>query len=402
MPVFEYKGLTGQGREIKGIIDADNPQTARAKLKKDGVYLTDIKLGKEERLSKDISPFREKISGQDIAIMTRQFSTLIGSGIPIVDSLSALIDQVSNMKFKSSLSVIRDKVNEGSSLADAMKDHPKIFTNIYMNMIKAGESSGTLEIVLERLAEFTEGQNRLKNKIISILAYPVVVMAISMLVLFFLLTTVVPKVTKIYDNMKQSLPLPTEILLFITNIFSHYWWLLIILIGAVYYFTAGYLKTPQGKAKFDRFVLKIPIIGEMVRMVAVSRFASTFSTLLSAGVPVLQSMDIVKNIVNNTVFAEVVQEARANIAEGQSIAEPLKKSGIFPPLVTHMIAIGEKTGELEAMLKKVSETYSNQFESRIQTLTALMEPIIIVVMAALIGFIVISMLLPLIQLSSTI
>jgi len=401
MPVFEYKGFNSNGKEVKGIIDAENPQMARAKMKRDGVYLTDIKLGKEERTSKEIS-FKKRVTTQDIAMLTRQLSTLISAGIPLVESLSALIDQVENLKLKSSLSEIRDKVNQGSSLADAMKNHPKIFSNLFTNMIKSGESSGTLGIVLERLAEYTEGQMKLRSKIISILAYPSFMILISMGVLLFLLTYVVPIVIKIYANVNKALPLPTIILIGISSFMTKYWFIVIGLFAFAIYYIRRYIKTPRGREKFDIFVLKVPLVGNMSRMVAVSRFASTFSTLLSSGVPVLQAMDIVKNVVNNTVFAKVIEDARTNIAEGQSIAEPLRKSNEFPPLVTHMIAIGEKTGELEGMLKKVSETYNNLFEARIATLTSVLEPVMILVMAAIIGFVVVAILLPLIQLSSTI
>lgn len=401
MPVFEYKGMSSRGKEVKGIVDADNPQGAKAKLKRDGIYLTDLRLGKEERASKDIS-LKKRISAQDIAMMTRQLATLINSGIPLVESLSALIDQLENLTFKSAISNIRDRVNEGTSLAEALRDHPKIFSNIYCNMIKAGESSGTLDIVLDRLAEFTEGQMRLKSKIVSVLAYPGFMLLISSAVLFFLLTYVVPIVVRIYENTESVLPLPTQILIMISSIFSTYWYLIIAGVAMLYYFLKSYINSTNGKKVYDRFLLKLPIFGSMVRMVAVSRFASTFSTLLASGVPVLMAMDIVKNVVNNSVFAEIIEEARKNIAEGQSIAEPLRRSKEFPPLVTHMIAIGEKTGELENMLSKVSETYNNMFETRISTLTSVLEPIMILAMAAIMGFIVVAILLPLIQLSSTI
>lgn len=401
MPVFEYKGLTSGGKEVKGLIDADNPAGVRSKLKRDGIYLTDVRLGKEKKTSKEIS-FKQRIGAQDIALMTRQLSTLISAGIPIVESLSALTDQVENLKLKSTLSIIKDRVNEGSALADALREHPKIFSNLYMNMIRAGEASGTLHIVLERLADFSEGQVKLKNKIVSVLAYPAIMFLVSIGVLVFLFTYLIPTIMKIYDNIDTALPLPTEILIGMSTLVTKYWILIIIFVGAVYFIFRSYIGRPKGRKKFDRFKLKLPVVGEMVRMVAVSRFASTFSTLLSSGVPVLTAMEIVKNVVNNSIFAEVIEAARSNISEGQSVAEPLRRSNEFPPMVTHMIAIGEKTGELEAMLAKISETFENSFETRIATLTSIMEPIMILIMAGIIGFIVVALMLPLIQLSSTI
>jgi len=401
MAVFEYKGLSRSGKDVKGLVDADNAQSARAKLKRDGIYTTDIRLGKEEKASKEIS-FKTRVSTEDIAIATRQLSTLISASVPIVESLSALIDQVENVKLKSALSIVRDKVNEGSSLADAMKEHPKIFSNLYINMVRSGEASGTLDLVLERLADFTEGQMKLKGKIISVLAYPFVMLLVSFGVLVFLFTYLIPKIKQILEATNQPLPLITKGVMFVGSIFQNYWYLIIILGMAIFFLFKSYISKPKGRRKFDAFKLKLPIVGNLIRMVSVSRFASTFSTLLSSGVPVLVAMNIVKNVVDNVVFAEAIDDAKGNIAEGQSIAEPLRRSKEFPPLVTHMIAIGEKTGELEAMLTKISETYDNSFEAKVNTLTSLLEPIMILLMAVLIGIIVVSVMLPLIQLTSAV
>ncbi|MFH1261926.1 MAG: type II secretion system inner membrane protein GspF [Pseudomonadota bacterium] len=399
MPVYQYKAVTSAGKTVKGVIDSPNTSEARARLRREGVFLTEIAETKAEGANAVPGniQFSRGVAPQDVTIMTRQLATLIGAGIPLVEALTALVDQVDNIKLKRALSDVRERVNQGSSLAEAMRVHPKIFSNLFVNMIRAGEASGALDIVLNRLADFSENQTRLRGKIISTLAYPAIMLVIGAIALVGIFTFVIPKVVNLYKDMGQALPLPTQILIGTSKIFTSYWYF-VAGFGIVVFFTVrGYLRTPAGRRQFDRFLLHMPIFGPVFRMVAIARFANTLSTLLASGVPILLAMDIVKNILNNIVLAEVIESVRTNVSEGDSIAEPLRRSGEFPPLVTHMIAIGEKTGEVEGMLKKVSETYNNQVDARVATMTSLLEPLLIVVMAVVIGSIVVSVMLPLLD-----
>lgn len=404
MPMYQYKAVASSGKSTRGIIDAASPSDARARLRKEGIFLTEIAESKADDASS--LPGNVQITGrvslQDVTIMTRQLSTLVSSGIPLVESLTALLDQVENLKLKRTLSDVREKVNEGSSLAEAMRSHPRVFSNLFVNMVRAGEASGALGLVLNRLADYTENQSRLRGKIVSTLAYPAIMLIIGLIAMVGIFTFVIPKVMVLYEDMGHALPLPTRVLIGTTNFFTSYWYVVLLATIAFLFLFRGYLRTPGGRKRFDRFLLHMPIFGPVFRMVAIARFANTFSTLLASGVPILVALDIVKNVLNNAVLSEVIEKVRTNISEGDSIAEPLRRSGEFPPLVTHMIAIGEKTGEVEAMLHKVSETYNNQVDARVSTMTSLIEPLLIVFMAGIIGSIVISVMLPLLDMPTSI
>jgi general secretion pathway protein F len=280
-----------------------------------------------------------------------------------------------------------------------MKNHPKIFSDLFTNMVRAGEASGALEIVLNRLADYNENQMKLRGKIVSALAYPVIMLFIGIAALVIIFTVVIPKLIRLYEDLKQTLPIPTRILIGISKLFTTYWYILAGSIIVIYILLRRYLSSPSGKRRYHHFLLHMPLFGPMFRMVAIARFSSTLSTLLASGVPILRAMDIVKNVMNNVILSEIIESVRTNVSEGDSIAEPLKRSGEFPPLVTHMIAIGEKTGEVESMLKKVSETYQTQVDAKVSTLTALIEPLMIVVMAVVIGFVVFSVMLPIFQMN---
>jgi len=402
MPVFEVRGFDSQGRTIKDVFDADSEKALRLQLKREGIFIEQIieKGATAKRRGEiDFSKYFERISISDLSIVTRQLATLIKAGIPLVEAIAALVDQTSNMKMKNILSDIKNRLNEGSNLADALSHYPDVFSNLYVNMVRAGETSGTLEIVLERIADYTENQAKLRAKITSALTYPVIMLFVAIGIISFLFVAVVPKITRIFEEMKASLPLPTKILIAISSFVRDYWWLLFLVIGAGIYFTIKYIRSPAGKIKFDSLMLRAPVIGEITRMLAMARFSRTLSTLLRSGVPILQAMDIVKNILNNQILLSALEEARNSIREGESIAIPLKKSGQFPPLVIHMIAVGERSGQLEDMLNNVADTYDYQVEARLGALTWLLEPIMILSMGAVIFFMVISILLPILQLN---
>ena len=297
---------------------------------------------------------------------------------------------------------MKQRVNEGSSLSDAMAAHPKAFTGLFINMIRAGESSGALDVVLVRLADFTEASAKLRQKVTGAMTYPAIMVLMSLVILIILFTFVVPKVTKIFEDAKVTLPITTRMLIFTSNLTRDYWYVFLVLIGMGVYGFFRWRASEAGRKKWDRFTLKAPVFGNMLRMLSIARFARTLSTLLKSGVPLLSSMDIVKNIVSNSVLTKVIEDARESIREGESIATPLKRSGEFPPLVYHMISIGERSGQLEEMLVNVASAYETQVDVRIGALTSLLEPVLIVVMGGVVAFIVFSILMPILQLNTVI
>jgi general secretion pathway protein F len=325
---------------------------------------------------------------------------LVGAGIPLVEALNALIDQVDHERMKRIVSDVRQRVNEGSTLADAMALHPKAFGTLYVNMIRAGESSGALEVVLVRLADFTEGQARLRSKIVGTLTYPAAMVLIGTVILAILFTVVIPKVVKIFDETRVTLPWTTRGLIAFTSFVHDWWWAMLLLVAAAVWGLLRWRRTESGRAAWDRWVLGLPVFGSLIRQIAIGRFSRTLSTLLKSGVPLLTALDIVKNVVGNVRLAKVVEEARTAIQEGESIAAPLKRSGEFPPLVYHMVAIGERTGALEEMLTNVANAYESQVDTKIGALTSLLEPIMIVGMGVVVAFIVFSILMPILQINT--
>ena len=418
MPVFEYSGLTETGKSVRGLKDAENRKALRLVLRKDGIFLTDARsaegaaavaaAGRVEAfsgqgLSREVdlrALFGSRVSAQDLAIATRQLATLIGAGITLPESLTALVEQVEHPRLKKVLGAVKQRVNEGASLADALADHPRIFSNLYVNMIRAGESSGALDVVLTRLADFTEAQAVLRNKLIGAMLYPAIMVVVGLVIVSILFVVVIPKVTKIFEDMNVALPWTTRILIATSSFARDYWYALLVGVPLAAWGLRRWLKTPKGRDWWDAKQLTLPIFGELVRMLALGRFAKTLATLLSSGVPLLTALDIVKNIVHNSLLARVIEDARDAIREGESIAAPLKRSGQFPPLVHHMIAIGEKSGQLEEMLQNVARSYDAQVEMRVGALTSLLEPIMIVVMGGGVAFIVFSILMPIMQLTS--
>ncbi len=401
MPIFEYRGLNKQGRNIKGTIDSDSARTARAKLKKDGVYV--VNLADKTKTAKKVKGTGQRstrgVSVQDLSMMTRQLATLLKANVPLVESLSAVAEQVQNVTLSEAISDIKNMVNEGATLHKSIAKYPKIFNKIYISMCEAGETSGTLDVILVRLAEFTEAQSALTSKIRGAMVYPVLMMFVSSGLLAILFTFVIPKVMSIFQS-EPSLVLPWySVMVFaISNFMLQYWYVVVIAIGLFIFIFLAWKRSPGGSIQWDAISLKFPIFGKIKRTVAVSRFTRTLGTLLAGGVPMLGAMGIVRNVVNNEVIARAVDEARDNISEGESIAGPLKKSGQFPPLVIHMINIGEKTGELETMLTQVSDSYDFQVKVEVEALASLMEPLMIVIMGGLIALIVFSIMMPMFQL----
>lgn len=404
MPVWEFRGIQiNSGGAVKGVRDAESPKALRAMLRRDGVLLTEASEEKERRKGArreiDLLAFFRRPSASDVAVMTRQLATLVRAGVPLVDSLSALMDQVEKEQLVKVLGQVRESVNQGTGFAKSLEQHPKIFPSLYYSMVSAGEASGNLEAVLERLADFMEGQARLKGKVMAALMYPALMSVVGFAVVTVLMITVVPKVTAVFDNIGQALPWYTRLLIFNSQLLANWWWAIAIVVVAGLWVFRRWKKTDEGRLKWDKFQISVLIFGRLNLLAAVARFTRTLATLLSSGVQLLRAMEIGSNVLQNSFLQRIVADAIGSIREGESIAEPLKRSRAFPPMVTHMIAIGERTGQLEQMLENVARAYEADVETRVTALTSLLEPLMIVVLGVSVGFIVISILMPLMQMN---
>lgn len=403
MPVYQYKGLRADGMAASGIIDAESPKSARLKLRKVGVYPTEVS---EQALTGHALLRREHPSGlratlatQDLAVLTRQLGTLLVAGLPLIEALGILIEQADEKPAQTLMADIREQVRQGKAFSVALESFPQDFSQIYVHMIRAGEASGALDQILFRLAEFLEKQLALKNKVTNAVMYPGLMMLVGVSILFFLMTFVVPKITAVFADLRQALPWPTLVLINLSHFLGTYWPFLGGGLALAVFWLRSHLRTPTGRETVDRLTLKLPLIGSVARMVAISRLTSTLSTMLASGVQLLEALDVAKRVMNNRILEQAVEVARGNIREGESIAEPLKRSGEFPPLVTHMIAVGEKSGEMEEMLRRISQIYDNDVDRVITRMTSLMEPIMILVMGVIVFFIVLAILLPIFQMS---
>lgn len=409
MPVYDYKAYAAGGKSTRGMVEAENQKAARMKLKKQGLAVYEIT---EKGSGRGASPaakaaatsggglFAPKVSGKDVALMTRQLASLVKANIALVEALSAMVEQTEIPPLKVVLAQVRQDVNEGISLTKALGKHPRVFDNVFVNMVEAGEASGTLGLVLIKLADLKEAQMRLRSKVISGMTYPALMMGVACLLMVGMFTFVLPQMKQVFEGMNKPMPPITEFLMQTSDFIVNYW-MLIFGAGAVgLMMFLKYIKTTPGKRQWDAFQLRAPIFGSMFRLIGVTRFASTMATLLASGVPILTAMNIAKNLVGNVLIADAISSARENITEGQSIAGPLAKSGQFPPLVIHMISIGEKTGELPDMLKNVAETYEEQVSTKIEGMTSLLEPIMIIGMGGVVGFIVMAVFVPLLDMSN--
>jgi general secretion pathway protein F len=408
VPVYAYKGVTAAGKKTRGHLDADSARTARARLRRDGIFLTELAEGGETAARSD-SPNRfaislpslSRVSALDLALATRQLSTLVGAGIPLVSALRALTDQSENAKLKNVLGQVRDRVNEGAALADAMAAGDGVFPDLYVGMVRAGEAGGALETVLERLADYLESQVRLRNKVSSIVIYPAMMFLFACVVVGILVTVVLPQITELLASLNQPLPFYTRWIISGSHFMRDFWWLIVAMAIAFAVAFRAVIRTERGRAAWDRFKLRVPVLGRLIRMLAISRFSRTLSTLLSGGLPITRALETASEVTGNTVLAAAIDAARTSITEGASVAAPLRASGEFPPMVTHMIEVGEQSGELESMLAKVSETYEEQVETTVTRLTALLEPILILIMVGIVLVIILATLVPLLQITTS-
>jgi general secretion pathway protein F len=406
MPVYHYRGYRTDGGSATGIIDAENAKVARLKLRKEGVFPTDVveqgqpSVRRQDgaRVTAAYRPGRSAtLRSNDLALMTRQFATLLVAGLPLVEALGVLVDQAEKKPIKALFADIREQIRGGKSLSAVLETYEKDFSQIYVHMVRAGEASGALDQILFRLAEFLEKQLALKHKVTNAVLYPALMLVVGITVLFFLMTFVVPKITAVFSDMNQALPWPTVVLMSLSSFFSDYWMVVVgLIIGAVLLVQRS-VGTEKGRMAADRVILRLPLIGDVARMVSISRLTGTLATMLASGVQLLDALDVSKRVMNNRVLEEAVEGARQNIREGETIADPLKRSGEFPALVTHMIAVGERSGEMEEMLRRVSQIYDGEVERVITRLTSLMEPIMILAMGVLVFFIVVAILLPIFE-----
>ena len=403
MPVYQYKGLRVDGQGTTGVIDAESLRGARHKLRQGGVYPTDVS---EQRQSDEANRGLTRsaragaaLSAQERAILTRQLATLLTAGLPLIDALAVLVEQTEKKSVQSLLAQVREQIREGKALSRALESFPHDFTAVYLHMVRAGEASGALEPILVRLAEFLDGQLKLRHKVTNAIIYPVLMLGVAVTILCFLMIFVVPKITAVFADLHQALPWPTLFLIGVSDFLIHNW--VFLLGGIVLLFTAmrRLIATPAGRWRADRLALTIPLIGNLARMVSISRLAGTLATMLSSGVQLLEALDVAKHVMNNRVLEQAVSEAREHIREGQSIAQPLKQSGLFPPLVTHLIGVGEKSGELEDMLRRISHIYDAEVDRVMSRLTSLLEPIMILLMGSVVFFIVLAILLPIFDMS---
>jgi general secretion pathway protein F len=402
MPLYEYRGLSKDGKNVKGTLDSDNLRTARLKLKKDGIYVVDIK---DKKKSSGVKKSAMRRTGsvpiKDLSLMTRQLATLIKANIPLVDALAAISEQVENPILSEAISDCKNMVNEGQPLYKSLAKYPNIFNVIYVSMAEAGEMSGTLDTILLRLAEFTEAQADLNQKVKGAMVMPVIQLVIMVAAIFFLFIKVVPEIMAIFESMPGvELPYMTQLVNDISKEMVAHWYIYIGVIIISVLFFINWKNSTEGRKSWDSIILKIPVLGEVTRMIAISRFTRTLSTLLTGGVPMLTAMDIVRNVVDNHVLALAIDEARSNISEGESIAGPLKKSEQFPPIVIHMVSIGEKTGDLENMLTLVADAYDFQVKTKVETLTTVINPVMLVLMGLIVSVIFMAIMVPMFELSN--
>ena len=404
MPTFVWEGRTAQGRVVKGDnLEASSLEAALARLREQRIRPIPSRVREKGKgLEREISipGFGEKVTTKDISVATRQLATMIDAGLPIVQCLDILAQQSENKLLRNTIATIRKDVEGGCTLADALRKHPKVFDDLYVNMVEAGEAGGILNTILNRIALFIEKANRLKKKVKGAMIYPCAIIFVAVVVVTVLMIWVIPVFADLYGSMGKALPVPTQICINISNWFVAYWYLLVG--GAISVATAIslYYKTPLGRMNIDRLLLRLPIIGDLLRKVAVARFSQNMALLLSSGVPILDGLAITGKTAGNKVVEKAIMESRISISQGKTVAEPLRDSKIFPPLVCQMVAVGESTGGLDAMLKKVAELYEEEVDDAVANLTARMEPMIMVVLGVILGGLVIAMYLPIFQMGS--
>ncbi|WP_457570775.1 type II secretion system F family protein [Desulfovulcanus sp.] len=400
MPIFIYKAKNRSGRKVKGDLDAPSLEMAEMALKRRG--FTDIKVKPKPKDLLEGTFLEENVTSRDMVVFSRQFATMINSGVPILQALQVMCEQTENNKLRRKLYEVRNDIETGSSLYDALKKHRDVFDDLYINMVNAGETGGVLDVVLLRLAEYIEKAAKLKSKVKGAMIYPAVVMCVAVAVIAIILIFVIPTFEKMFADFGSALPVPTQIVInmsrFVKGNFLY-------LLGGIIAFIVGFrffYRWERGRILIDNWILFIPVFGSLLRKVAVAKFSRTLSTMISSGVPILNALDIVSRTSGNKTVERGIQQARKSIAEGQTLAEPLDETGVFPPMVIHMISIGETTGALDTMLEKIADFYDDEVDVAVETLTSLIEPFMIVFLGVVVGGLVISMYLPIFKIAEAV
>ncbi len=404
MPVYDYQALDPKGKTISGIIDADGAQAARQKIRTMGSFPVSVKEVTEGESSHEpravtFQGLFSRVTPAQVSIWTRQLATLTGAGFPLVSALTTLVSHTKTQGFTKIVARIKDSIVEGNSFASSLTLYPSVFSQLYINMVRAGETSGTLEIVLLRLADIMEKQQELKSRIQTAMAYPILMTVVGTLVLFFLMTFVVPNITTIFEDMKQALPTPTRFLIAASDLFKRYWWLLVVMIVAALVALRAFRKTERGLATTDRLILSLPIMGPLLQKIAVARFSRTLASLLENGVTMLPALEIVRNVTGNVVISGLIANASDEVEKGQGLGLSLAADTVFPDLAVQMVQVGEQSGELEPMLYKIADVYENEVQASIMSMMAMLEPVMILVMAVVVLFIVLSICLPIFEMN---
>jgi type IV pilus assembly protein PilC len=406
MPDYKYTAIDRNGAQTAGKIDAANDEQARQKLMAKGLMVTTLAAdsGAAKAAAAPAAPakagfsFGAKVTQSDVTVMTRQLATLIVAGLPLLRALELITKQERNPAFKAILANVAESVSQGNNLSEALQAHPKAFDKLFVNMIRAGEAGGVLDKVLDRLAKFREKAERIQKKVKSAMVYPGVVMSVAVIIVYILMVKVVPSFQKLLDGQKTQMPPLTQFVVGISKLLTEFWWATPILVFGLYFGLKSWLATEKGKELFDRAIFRLPKVGSFVQIVSVSRFARTFGTLMASGVPILQSITITRDTLDNVVIAKSLERVHDRVRDGEPLSVPLEQSGVFPQMVTSMIQVGEETGQLPEMLNRVADIYDEEVDNAVTALTSIIEPVLIVFLAVVVGTIVLAMFLPLIAL----
>jgi general secretion pathway protein F len=407
MAHFEIRGTNSSGKNVKVFIESDSVKNARTKARSQGIIPLSVtatdaaNINKQpENLQQNFASAFQRVGFMEIQNFTRQLASLLTAHVPIIESLNALIEQIDSVKLRPMLMAIRQHVKEGHSLADGFALFPNVFDRIYVNMVRAGEASGRLDAVLARLADFGDNQVRLRNKVSGAMTYPIIMIVVGAVVLLVITNFVIPQITQIFTDANKVMPLPTRIMIGVSGFFqANIWYIVFGLLGSLI-MLERYTKTEVGRVKKDKTLLKLPLIGSIFSDLCVTRFARTLGTLLKSGVPMINSLEVARNVVNNALFEEAISASSVLVTEGKALNLALKQTQLFPPIIIHMVSVGEKTGDLENMLLNVADNYDQQIEARLGKLTSLLEPLMIVAMVLVVGFIVMAVLLPIFEMQN--
>lgn len=392
---FTYKARNPSGGVISGTIEADNERMAISKLRQRRLNVLSV-AEKRETIWKKIAGlgWHGRVSLSDLSLFSRQLSTLVNAGIPIIQSLITLVEQTTKRELQETIVSVREEIEKGASISSALEKHPDVFSELYVSMVRAGESGGVLDEILERIAGYLENLAQLRRKVITAMAYPVTVSFICLTVTIIILVVIIPPFKAIYDTLGVQLPAPTVILLAVSDILKHHFLWVFAVVVLLIYLLVRFIRTERGRELFDHYILRVPLFGSLFRKIAIAKFARTFATMVRSGVPILEAMEVVAKTAGNRVIEAAVMQARNSIREGEKITDPLRDSGVFPPMVVQMVAIGEESGNLDIMLAKLADFYDQQVDASIASLSSMIEPILILAMGVIIGGIIVAVFLP--------